>query len=286
MLARFWCGPTLLGSFDNAFVPHRMDASSAIEHFMKLHPDATGVPLVIAFTDAPRYLGQVGYTSRVRDWKPRFYYIWDWTIRLVQIGIWDQIRLEIQPTVAIEGFRAFTETHAESRSGLVRAFVSLSRVAAGCSIRACLELNGHEIESSQNAVQGDAEMEIDLEIEQLELWHPIGTGDQPLYDLNIELQDGDGNVLDRRSKRIGFRQVEWKACKGAPADAEPWILHVNGKPLFILGANWVPIRPNFADVQDDQYRKLITAYGDHGFNFLRVWGGAQMEKEIFYQPLR
>ena len=29
------------------------------------------------------------------EWKPRFYYTWDWTSRLVQVGIWDRLTLEV-----------------------------------------------------------------------------------------------------------------------------------------------------------------------------------------------
>jgi beta-mannosidase len=57
---------------------------------------------------------------------------------------------------------------------------------------------------------------------------------------------------------------------------------VNGKQLFLFGVNWTPIRPNFADLQDEDYRKRIAAYQDIGVNMLRVWGGGFLETHAFY----
>jgi len=97
------------------------------------------------------------------------------------------------------------------------------------------------------------------------------------------LLDGEGNILDREERSVGFRQVGWKACEGGPEGALPWICEVNGEDVFLQGFNWVPIRPNFADVGEDQYRRLLETYRDLGTNLLRVWGGAVLEKECFYQ---
>ena len=57
---------------------------------------------------------------------------------------------------------------------------------------------------------------------------------------------------------------------------------VNGRATFLQGVNWTPIRPNFADVSESTYRGVVDAYRDMGCNTLRVWGGAFLEKEVFY----
>jgi beta-mannosidase len=119
----------------------------------------------------------------------------------------------------------------------------------------------------------------DLDVEP---WWPNGEGLQPLYDLEIALLDRAGLVLDSVGRRLGFTTVEWTACEGAPPGADPWLCLVNGRQTFLQGVNWTPIRPNFADVTDDQYRHLLSLYRDMGCTLLRVWGGAVLEKEIFY----
>jgi hypothetical protein len=76
-----------VGSFANAFVPHEFDLTAALR--------GEDNRLQIVFDCPPRWLGQFGYTSRMTEWKPRFNYTWDWQPRLVQIGIWDAIELEV-----------------------------------------------------------------------------------------------------------------------------------------------------------------------------------------------
>jgi beta-mannosidase len=115
------------------------------------------------------------------------------------------------------------------------------------------------------------------------LWWPNGSGEQPLYTVRIEVLGPAGRVDDSAELQVGFCDVTWQSCEGAPEEADPWICVVNGRPIFLQGFNWTPIRPNFADVSDDDYRRLLETYRDMGVNMLRVWGGAYLEKEIFYR---
>ena len=75
------------GRFNNTFIPYNFDLTTCLKE-----KDNT---LAIVFECPPSYLGQIGYTSKIRDWKPRFYYGWDWIPRIVQIGIWDDVFLEV-----------------------------------------------------------------------------------------------------------------------------------------------------------------------------------------------
>ncbi len=103
---------------------------------------------------------------------------------------------------------------------------------------------------------------------------------QSLYRVTVELRDTDGSVADSLERRVGFRAIEWRACEGAPEGAEPWILVVNGAPVFMAGINWVPIRPDYADVSADDYRARLETYRDLGVTMLRVWGGAALEQPV------
>jgi len=74
------------GRFENGHVPHAFDITGL------LRPQNNS--LLIVFTCPPRWLGQFGRTSEIRDRKSRFYYTWDWVSRIVQIGVHDAIRIE------------------------------------------------------------------------------------------------------------------------------------------------------------------------------------------------
>src|ERR1019366_9806272 len=81
------CNGRLVGRFANGFTEHVFDLSAV--------PLADENALQIVFDLPPRWLGQFNFTSRIRDWKARFNYTWDWQPRLVQIGIWDRVSLEV-----------------------------------------------------------------------------------------------------------------------------------------------------------------------------------------------
>lgn len=259
------------GTFRGTFVPHVFDLSP--------HLTDGDNTLQIVFDLPPRWLGQIGYTSEIREWKERFNYFWDWTSRLVQIGIWDDLVLEVSHGREIADLDVRTSVDASSGTGTLR----ISGRVHGEAPTVCLSISGpegalDEIEVSPRKLSEG----IRREGLPVELWWPNGSGDQPLYSVCVELLNGDGQVEDSRSVRVGFCDVGWQANEGAPEAADPWICAINGRPTFLQGFNWTPIRPNFADVSDDDYRRLLSTYRDMGTNMLRVWGGAFLEKEIFY----
>jgi beta-mannosidase len=270
------CGETEVGQFNSAFVPHEFDLTTAIAGFLKQNQRAKSVPLAIVFTDQPRNLGQVNFTSRIRDEKPRFNYIWDWMPRLVQIGIWASVRLEIVSGPEIQTVRMFTEFDAGTNRGTLRVFGQAS--AAG-GWRVTIARNGHRLVTRNFSPRS---REMVLEDLTVKPWWPVRCGAQPLYDVTVELLDARARVCDVQTRRVGFRAVRWTQCEGAPRGAEPWILNVNGRRLFVAGVNWTPVRPNFADVTDAEIRARLKTYRDLGFNLVRVWGGAVLERESFF----
>lgn len=261
-----------IGEFKGTHVPHTFDLRPFI--------GTAGNVLSIIFDCPPRWLGQSGYTSRIRDWKPRFNYTWDWTARLVQTGIWDSIRLEVSDGLELADVRCTTDVDAAWLTGLLRV---KARVPAVPGLQARIALaNGRTGIRSHTCDAATLARGITWRRLPIELWWPNLQGPQPLYTLRCELLDDRGAVLDRIERRVGFKIVTWARCQDAPGGADPWICVVNGRPVFLQGVNWTPIRPNFSDVPEADYRKRLQAYRDLGCNILRVWGGGFIEKDCFY----
>ncbi len=253
--------------FDCGFLPYEVD--------LKTHLQSSGNLLQIWFQPPPRWLGEYGYTSRVKDWKPRFNYYWDWTSRLVQIGVWDSITLDTVDAGEILSFHVTPSVVPESKQGSLNLSVQTS---GGKLLHVALK-QGSRTLREQTINAGGAISWTGLPVE---LWWPNGMGEQPLYTIQIQLLDDQKRLLDARQFRAGFRLVEWQRTQGAPEQAFPFLCVVNDKPVFLFGVNWTPIRPNFADLQESDYRKRIAAYRDLGANVLRVWGGGFPEKQWFY----
>jgi len=264
------------GKFNNTFISYNFN----ITPFLKVSNNT----LAIVFECPPSYLGQIGYTSKIKDWKPRFYYGWDWIPRIVQIGIWDNIVMEVIDKEAsrIEDLKITTDAVKDKNLGTLSISAELSPSAFMGKVRVQLtkESGKPVFEETVPAKElHNGKVWSNLKIER---WWPNGSGDQVLYKLNCTLYDANNKVSQTINRKVGFKNIEWLPCKGAVPEADPWICCVNSKPVFLQGVNWTPIRPNFADLTESDYRKLIKTYKDLGANIFRVWGGGFPEKDWFY----
>ena len=268
-----------IGEFKSTFIPHAFDLDP--------DPHEELQTLRIVFDLPPRWLGQYHpFSSQIEDSKPRFNYTWDWTSRLDQIGIWDAIRLESRSTAAFAETVCIAKADsADGTSGHIEVRGVFSEPPShpmDCRVTVRLvDPGGHaviqEMISPEQFVGGWKSGTVGVEP-----WQPNGSGKQILYSLRVELSGPDGVPFDVVERKVGFRHIAWHACEGAPEAADPWICIVNDRPVFLQGVNWTPIRPNFADVTDDDYIKRIQLYREMGCNVLRVWGGAILEREVFY----
>ena len=264
-----------VATFVGSFVPHVFDLTP---HVRKGDDNV----LQIIFELPPQWLGQVGYSSKIAQWKPRFYYGWDWTWRLVQAGIWDAVWLDVTDGAEIRTFKCTTDADPAAGKGVLRAGGDVGG-EPGCRVRLTLADGDAEIRSGEIPAGRFADEGFTWDDLPVRLWWPNGLGDQPLYSLTCELIAPDGTVVDSRHRTVGFKNVQWRPCDGAPPEADPWICLVNDTPVFLQGVNWTPIRPNFADVREADYRKRLELYRGIGCNVLRVWGGAVLETECFYR---
>lgn len=272
-----YCGSILLNGkiiyhFRNSHVPHLIDLTPY------LAPDGNMLHLV--FTCPPRWLGQFGRTSEMTEWKPRFNYFWDWTSRLVQIGIWDTLCLEISDACEFGPLDVATDVDLTTRTGSL----AIAGMASGAQAQVHIRLFDADKTLIDRTEPADEFSSVGFACAELpvQLWWPNDLGAQPLYQLEVTLLGADGTIHDTVTRRLGFKHIAWQACEGAPAQADPWICVVNGQPFFLQGINWTPIRPNFADLHTKDYQIRLQLYRELHVNLLRVWGGGFLEKSWFY----
>ncbi|MET3803228.1 beta-mannosidase [Nakamurella sp. UYEF19] len=268
---------TEVGTFCGAAIGASFDLTDAVA--------AGGRTLTIVFRRVPEDIGQIGRTSRIREWKARFGYGWDWTPRIVQIGVAGRLTLTARSGLTFGDVRVLAELPAAGAAAgvvLVHAPVHAADGSQNLSDRPLtVTVSGPGVAFSQEISSGDSWHEIS--VPGVQPWQVTPEGGQAvngqnLYDVTVSLADGESVV-----RRVGFRSVRWQQCEGAPTDAEPWICVVNGVPTFMAGVNWVPIRPDYCDVGEAEYRKRLAEYRRIGINTLRVWGGALLEQPCFYE---
>ncbi|MFC7496355.1 MULTISPECIES: glycoside hydrolase family 2 protein [unclassified Nocardioides] len=205
---------------------------------------------------------------------------WDWGPDLRTAGLWRPVRVERWHTARLARVRPLVGLAADG-TGTVDLHVDVERSGldpdSGLRVRA--SVHGASVEVAIAPGAGSAVLR--LEVPDAPVWWPIGYGEQPLVDLDVALMDDVDEELDAWSRRIGFRAV---ALDTTPDEhGTPFVLVVNGRPVAVRGANWIPDDHFVTRITPDRIaRRLDQAVGAN-LNLLRVWGGGIYESDDFYE---
>ena len=102
------------------------------------------------------------------------------------------------------------------------------------------------------------------------LWWPNGAGERKFYEYTVCVGD------EAITRRIGLRKLEVDTSGGAMA------FKVNGRRLFMKGANWIPCDAFESRQTPERYRDLLSSAAAANMNMVRLWGGGQYERDVFY----
>ncbi|KUN89318.1 glycoside hydrolase family 2 protein [Streptomyces griseoruber] len=261
----------LLGSVRNMHRSYRFDVTGASGRLT--------VRFASAYAEAEAVRGRLG--ERPAAYAEPYQYLrkmacsfgWDWGPTLVTAGIWRPVRLERWSTARIARVRPLVTV--EQGAGVVelRVEVERTRVEAGLTVTA--RVGGAKAHAR---VEGTSAV-VRLEVPGARLWWPRGYGGQPLYDVELTL-DQEGEALDSWRRRIGFRTVGLD--RRPDAHGTGFTLVVNGERLFARGVNWIPDDAFPSRMTRERYRERLRQAAGAGVDLVRVWGGGIYESEDFY----
>jgi beta-mannosidase len=130
----------------------------------------------------------------------------------------------------------------------------------GSSTPAQRRLDGYEHRRTQSIAAGENRVEWTVNVGRPRRWWPWALGDQPLYDVTVEVRTEEGSPSDRVCRRTGLRTVEM----------HDWVTSVNGERLFLKGANQGPTRMALAEATPADMVTDVALARDAGLDFLRV----------------
>jgi beta-mannosidase len=111
------------------------------------------------------------------------------------------------------------------------------------------------------------------------LWWTHNLGTPYLYNFKFQLID-EGKVKDEKSIKKGIRTI--KLITKKDSIGESFYFELNGKAVYLKGANYIPQHSFQNKVTNTQYKKLLSDVVTSNMNMLRIWGGAIYENDIFY----
>ncbi len=210
--------------------------------------------------------------------KAQFEFGWDWGPRLITCGIWKNIYIEVWDNFRLDNVQIIQSNISKASADIKSVF----NITSDKKITAYLKVQVDGIERASRKVTltpGKNSVGLAFRMKNPDLWWTNGLGTHYLYNFKCEVADSNG-ITDSKDYGIGIRSLEVVRQKDSYGTS--FYVKLNGVPVFMKGANYIP-QDNFLDrVTTERYQHMIRSAAEAHMNILRVWGGGIYEKNGFY----
>ena len=230
--------------------------------------------------------------------KAMFSWGWDFGPRVPSVGVWEPVELRREKGAVIEGHHIHAvDVDPAGGTATVEIMVEVDAFAADRALAATVTLlspagrktalelplpaaTTHGLPATGRDVDAGRAARAQITLSDAELWWTHDLGAQPLYDVRIELTDGDA-TLDVIDDRIGLRTIRLDRSPD-PEGGRFFRFLLNGVPIFARGAAWLPPSMLVGSTTPERYRDLVGLARAGEMTMLRIWGGGVYEKDAFW----
>lgn len=205
--------------------------------------------------------------------KAQYQYGWDWGPRFVTCGIYKPIKLHFWNNAAISNVKYEQEKLSDSLA--ILNFIS----TINCTKAGIYHLTINNKRQSYSLRKGQNKLELSYEIKNPKRWWCNGLGTANLYPFSISLIEHK-EILDSKKLNIGLRTIELVQEKDEVGKS--FYFKLNGIPVFMKGANYIPPDSFLPRVTDSTYTAIVKNAVDANMNMIRVWGGGVYADDAFY----
>lgn len=210
---------------------------------------------------------------------------WDWGPQLPDAGIFRDIYIEGYTGRRIEDIR-FIQRHKKMSVELTVKVTFVGKVPIDQDSQqisvVVKDRQTGEVKAETNEPYGSGNRwEKEFSIDDPKLWWPNGYGEQPLYQVEISLEDSDGKLLEEHERTIGLRTMEVSREKDAWGREFAFV--VNGLKIFAMGADYIPEDCIYSHITRERQEYLLDCALRAHFNCVRVWGGGYYPSDDFYE---
>jgi len=211
--------------------------------------------------------------ERVFVRKAQYQFGWDWGPRFVTAGIWKKVQLKFWNSVSIENIK-FSQVELNDKKAILE-FTTEIRVSEAKTIQ--LQIN--EKAETFNLNKGTNTVKMQYEISNPKLWWCNGLGFPHQYEFHFSLEQSQ-KIIDNKELKIGLRTIELVQDKDEFGTS--FYFKLNGKPVFMKGANYIPPDSFLPNQTSTNYKQLIQNARKANMNMIRVWGGGVYADDEFY----
>ena len=215
--------------------------------------------------------------NRVFTRKAQFQYGWDWGPKLNTMGIWKDVSLQAWDDSRIENVYLRKDSYTEKEARFTAIITLTSPPEESTSVQ--VFANGQDFSLQIPTGKQTNQFEIPITIEDPIFWWPHNLGTPHLYEVEVQLVQ-DGIVRDEVIVNHGVRNVSLIAEEDK--HGQSFYFNINGIPVYMKGANYIPQHSLQNRVTDAHYENLLQDTVDANMNMLRVWGGGIYENDVFY----
>lgn len=205
--------------------------------------------------------------------KAQYQYGWDWGPRFVTCGIYKPIKLHFWNEVKMENIK-YSQIELNDTKAILE-FITEINVSEVKTI----ELQINEKTKTFHLKKGKNKVKMQYEIAYPKLWWCNGLGDANLYSFQINISKKK-KIIDSKKLNIGLRTIE--LIQEKDNIGKSFYFKLNGKPVFMKGANYIPPDSFLPRVTDSIYNSIVKNAVDANMNMIRVWGGGVYADDAFY----
>ena len=202
---------------------------------------------------------------------------WDWAPRYLNIGIWKGVELHGWDAFKIENVSILTES-LNGNDAVMSANVEVS-CDGGQELKFVVMHNGTEMAKQIVFSEGKNFVKIPFVMKNAELWWPNEMGKQIMTDFEIKVCKNN-KLVDSHTITTGIRKID--LIEEPDSIGCAMYFKVNGKKVYIKGANYVPEEMIETWMSREKTEKLLAECVPAHFNMLRVWGGGIYPPDYFY----
>lgn len=219
-------------------------------------------------------------SPRIFTRKAQFQYGWDWGPTIKTMGITGDVAIiSYEDTRLIE---TYIETKTLSKAAAtLQAQVTVDHTSTEeISVVITNQETRQKITKSVTPSVGTQTHTITITIPNPKLWWTHNLGDPYLYNFTIKIQKNN-ITIDTQEQQVGLRTIELVTEKDEVG--ESFYFKLNGEPVYMKGANYIPQNIFLPEVQKEDRVQLLDDVVDANMNMLRVWGGGVYEHTDFYK---